>query len=75
MNDDDIELTPGQAAEILGIHPRTLNRQADAGKVAFTRTEGGHRRYLLSVIQRIKLRGDFALAAEVERNHPHQEDK
>lgn len=38
-------LTPGQAATILGVDPKTVSRWAKAGKLASTRTLGNHRRY------------------------------
>jgi excisionase family DNA binding protein len=43
-------LTLNQAAEQLGIHPDTLRRWADGGKIAFFRTPGGHRRFSESEI-------------------------
>lgn len=33
----------GQAADLLGVSPDTVRRWADAGKLAITRTESGHR--------------------------------
>lgn len=38
-------LTPGQAATILGVDPKTVARYAREGKLSFTRTLGGHRRF------------------------------
>lgn len=38
-------LTPGQAAAILGVDPKTVTRWAKAGKLPSTRTLGNHRRY------------------------------
>jgi molybdopterin-binding protein len=37
------ELRIGQAAALLGVSPDTVRRWADSGRVATTRTEGGHR--------------------------------
>ena len=34
-----------EASEILGVHPSTLRRWADAGTIPCTRTPGGHRRF------------------------------
>jgi predicted site-specific integrase-resolvase len=34
-----------KAAQILGVHPNTLRRWADAGKIAHVRTEAGQRLY------------------------------
>lgn len=38
-------LSLGQASKLLGIHPVTLRIWADTGKMPFTRTPGGHRRF------------------------------
>src|SRR5690554_3686476 len=38
-------LTLTQAAELLGVHPSTLRRWANAGKVPVHLTPGGHRRF------------------------------
>jgi excisionase family DNA binding protein len=43
--DPDELLTPGQAARLFGVDPKTVGRWADAGRLAATRTLGGHRRY------------------------------
>lgn len=37
-------LTPGQAAQMAGVDPKTIARWADKGLLAATRTLGGHRR-------------------------------
>ena len=60
-------LSPREAAGMLGISYKTLNRAADAGKIACERAgERGDRKYHLSVISRHKHLGTFALAAEIE---------
>ena len=42
-------VTPAEAADLLGVHPRTLANYADRGLVATTRlTVSGHRRYRLA---------------------------
>ncbi len=38
-------LTLREASELLGIHPSTLRRWSDDGKIPFVRTPGGHRRF------------------------------
>lgn len=38
-------LTPGKAARILKVDPRTVARWASAGRITTQRTLGGHRRY------------------------------
>lgn len=42
-----------EASELLGIHPSTLRRWADAGTIPCTRTPGGHRRFRRSDVERI----------------------
>lgn len=37
-------LTPARAAELLGVHPETVARWVDAGRLKGYRTLGGHRR-------------------------------
>jgi excisionase family DNA binding protein len=46
-------LTPGEAAERLGVHVSTLNRWADAGHLETYRTPGGHRRFRVSDVNRM----------------------
>ena len=43
----------GQAASFLGVHPRTIRRWADVGRVRFFITPGGERRILASDVERI----------------------
>jgi excisionase family DNA binding protein len=38
-------VTTKKAAEVLGLHPNTLRRYADNGRIEAIRTEGGQRRY------------------------------
>jgi excisionase family DNA binding protein len=38
-------LTTAEVAEILYVSPKTVSRWAKEGKLPFTRTLGGHRRY------------------------------
>lgn len=38
------ELTPGEAAQLLGIGRTSIHRLLEAGAIAYTRTPGGHRR-------------------------------
>jgi excisionase family DNA binding protein len=44
-------LTLGQASRTLGVTPNTLRRWADSGEVPSFTTPGGHRRFLISVVQ------------------------
>jgi len=38
------QLSPRELAEALGVSESSLKRWVDAGKIAASRTEGGHRR-------------------------------
>jgi excisionase family DNA binding protein len=51
--ENDRLLQPGEAAQLLGVDPKTLIRWANAKKIPYHRTLGGHRRYRLSVIDKI----------------------
>ncbi len=42
-----------EASELLGVHPSTLRRWADAGTIPCTRTPGGHRRFRRSDVERM----------------------
>ena len=46
-------LTPKQVQEKFGYHPKSLSRWADEGKIKFTKSPGGHRRYLLSSLEEL----------------------
>jgi excisionase family DNA binding protein len=60
MENDDKLLSPGEVAKRLGVHPKTLIRWSDAGKIPSVRTLGGHRRYRESVVKAIES-GTFKL--------------
>ena len=47
-------LTATEAADLLSVHPATLNRWADEGKVRYWMTPGGQRRYRRSDIEAIR---------------------
>ena len=53
MPKDDFEklLTPAEVSKILRVKPHTVTRWARQGKIGFTRTPGGHRRYRESEIR------------------------
>lgn len=38
-------MTPGEVARLLKVDAKTVGRWAEAGKIAFIRTPGGHRRF------------------------------
>lgn len=44
-------LTPGQAASILGVSPKTINRWTKEGRLQCMTTLGGHRRFRADVIR------------------------
>ena len=46
-------LTPKQVQEKFGYHPKSLSRWAEEGKIKFTKSPGGHRRYLLSSLEEL----------------------
>jgi excisionase family DNA binding protein len=48
--DTDDVITLPAAARLLGVGPTTLKRWSDQGRIPHTRTPGGHRRFLRSVI-------------------------
>jgi excisionase family DNA binding protein len=50
---NDRLLQPGEAASLLGVDRKTLIRWHNAGKIPAHRTLGGHRRFRLSVINKI----------------------
>jgi excisionase family DNA binding protein len=45
-------LSLAEAAQQLGVHPSTLRRWSDEGRIVSVRTEGGHRRFERAVIER-----------------------
>lgn len=53
-------LTVSQAAYVLGVHPNTLRRWADGGKIPVTRLPSGHRRWTREQIVEVnrKLKGE-----------------
>lgn len=61
-------ITPGQAALILGVDPKTVARYARSGKLSYSRTLGGHRRFLESEIREMakKRGGENTPATEEE---------
>lgn len=45
LRNPDALLTPGEVASAMRVHPKTVSRWADTGKIRFVRTPGGHRRF------------------------------
>jgi excisionase family DNA binding protein len=56
-------LTPGEVAAMLYVHPRTVTRWAEAGKLSSVITPGGHRRFALSEVLRIMSAGVGTVAS------------
>jgi excisionase family DNA binding protein len=52
-NADSAYLTPGQAARMLGVSPKTVNRWATDGRIPCAMTLGGHRRFRVDVIRSV----------------------
>ncbi len=52
-HDEKPTLRLSEAASLLGVHPDTLRRWADAGQVPCTRTPGGERRFLRTDIDAV----------------------
>ena len=50
---DAAYLSPGQAARILGVSPKTVNRWANEGRIPCAVTLGGHRRFRADVIRAV----------------------
>ena len=48
---NEVWLTPGQAAPILGVKPRSMSRYGNSRRLTVRRTLGGHRRYLEAEIR------------------------
>jgi len=57
MSKADRLLTLRDAADRLGVHPDTLRRWDDEGRLVAERTLGNHRRYKLSVIEALQGQG------------------
>ncbi len=47
-------LTLKAASEALGVHPVTLRRWSESGKIRAVRTPGGHRRFPVAEVERLK---------------------
>ncbi|MFN2149494.1 MAG: helix-turn-helix domain-containing protein [Anaerolineales bacterium] len=50
----ELWLSITEASKILGVHPSTLRRWADADQVPYTRTHGGHRRFSLTSLNALR---------------------
>lgn len=61
-------LTPGQAALILGVDPKTVARYARDGKLSFQRTLGGHRRFNENEIREFAAQRGGVVTPKVEED-------
>ena len=68
-------LTPNQAYKKYGYHPKSLAKWADDGLIVYTRSPGGHRRYLVSSLEKLATaeKGETVLYARVS-THSQKED-
>jgi excisionase family DNA binding protein len=53
MTGEPNAVTLSHAAEAIGVSPSTLRRWADAGRIRFVRTSGGHRRFPAGEVRRL----------------------
>lgn len=61
-------LTPGQAALIIGVDPKTVARYARDGKLSFQRTLGGHRRFFEKEIREFAAQRGGVYTPEMEED-------
>lgn len=60
-------LSPGQAARILGVSPKTVNRWANQGRIPCAVTLGGHRRFPAEAIRAV------AVSMGLEESRPSED--
>jgi excisionase family DNA binding protein len=66
--DEHALLRPKDAARLLAVNTRTLSIWADKGKIRYVMTQGGHRRYPLSVVRAL-MDGKNQDAVELPENY------
>jgi excisionase family DNA binding protein len=66
-------LTLKDASEQLGVHPVTLRRWSESGKIEVVRTPGGHRRFPASEVARLKRGPDRTSSASAAARQDFQE--
>jgi excisionase family DNA binding protein len=54
MDAEEMPVSIGKAAEILGVSVKTVRRWSEAGKLRFERSPSGHRRYYVQDVKRVK---------------------
>lgn len=63
-------LTLSEAATLLGVHPSTLRRWSDEGRVPTVRTQGGHRRFERAAVEQVLMGQDGSAAPPVPTPSP-----
>ncbi|OFE16299.1 excisionase [Humibacillus sp. DSM 29435] len=51
---DEQLLTPGEVAAYFRVHPKTITRWAESGRLTSVRTLGNHRRFLASEVRALR---------------------
>ncbi len=64
-------LSTSQAAEVLGVHPNTIRRWADDGKLSAMITPGGHRRFALDDLRAFEWRQRQEARTDLGANWTH----
>ena len=57
VTEEDPLLSPAEVAAQFRCDPRSVTRWAKAGKIAYIRTPGGHRKYRQSEVDRLLAKG------------------
>ena len=60
--DSERLLTPREVAAMFRVDPKTVTRWAQAGKLQYVRTLGGHRRYRAADVEALLGGGDIHIA-------------
>lgn len=53
---EEPKVSVGEVAKALRVSPKTVSRWCDAGKIAYARTLGGHRRIPIRELERLLAR-------------------
>lgn len=57
MNETETLMTPTEVAAMFRVNPKTVTHWARSGKLPSIRTIGGHRRYKMSDVRRLRDNG------------------
>ncbi|MBD2505366.1 IS607 family transposase [Anabaena azotica] len=69
MESNEVTISIGDAAALLGVSVKTVRRWADAGKLKYERTPTGHRRFFISDIKKITPRDISKLEERITINY------